>query len=132
MANAPSSSDFSPGPPSFNDKLSSAATEAKSKAADLGRKAADTVDQARPATAAGLSAAAGSIDDNADQATHLAQRAAHRTAHALSASAEYIRDNSVREMMDDAMAVVKNNPGAALLGAAAIGFIVGRAFSSRS
>jgi hypothetical protein len=34
-------------------------------------------------------------------------------------------------MMGDAMEVVKNNPGAALLGAVAVGFLVARALSSR-
>lgn len=126
MAQEPTSSDFASGtPPSFNERLSAAASEAKARAAD-------TADQARSTVAAGLSAAAGSIDDKAEKGANRASRAAHRTANALSTSADYIRDNSVREMMDDAMDVVKNNPGAALVGAVAIGFLVGRAFSSRN
>jgi hypothetical protein len=32
-------------------------------------------------------------------------------------------------MIDDVMQLVKNNPGPALLGAAALGFLVGRALS---
>jgi ElaB/YqjD/DUF883 family membrane-anchored ribosome-binding protein len=130
MAQEPSSPDFaSSNPSAFSDKLSD---EAKARAADLARKATDKADQARSAAAAGLGAAAGAIDDNADDAANRASRAAHRTANALSTGADYIRDNSVRDMMDDAMDVVKNNPGAALLGAIAIGFLVGRAFSPRN
>jgi ElaB/YqjD/DUF883 family membrane-anchored ribosome-binding protein len=133
MANEPSSSNFSSGSPSnFNDKLSAAANETKARAADLGRKATDTADQARTTAAAGLGAAAGAIADNADKGANRARRAAHRTADALSSGADYIRDTSVRDMMDDATEMVKNNPGAALLGAVAIGFLVGRAFSSRN
>jgi ElaB/YqjD/DUF883 family membrane-anchored ribosome-binding protein len=133
MAQEPNSSGFASGSPSgFGDKLSAAATEAKAKATDLGRKATDTADQARSTAAAGLSAAAGAIDSNADEGANRARRAAHRTADALSSGANYIRDNSVRDMMEDAMDVVKNNPGAALLGAVAVGFLVGRVFSSRN
>ena len=48
------------------------------------------------------------------------------------AGADYLRENSARDMVDDAMDVVKNNPGVALLGAVALGFLVGRVFSARS
>jgi hypothetical protein len=135
MAHEPSSPGFaSGGPSSFNDKLSAAATESKARAADLGHTASDTTNQARATAAAGLRAAAGAISDNADELPggNRARRAAHRAANALSSGAEYVRDNGVRDMMDDAMGVVKNNPGAALLGAVAIGFLVGRALSSRN
>ena len=128
-----STSGFASGNPSnLNEKLSAAATEAKSRAADLGRKVTDTADQARSSAAAGLSSAAGAIEDGAVEGSNRARRAAHATAKALSSGADYIRDNSARDMVDDAMDVVKNNPGVALLGAVAIGFLVGRAFSSRS
>jgi hypothetical protein len=133
MTNESSSSNFSSGsPPNFSEKLSAAAIETKARAADLGRKATDTADQARTATAAGLSAAAGAIADSADKGADRARRVAHRTADALSTSADYIRANSVRDMMDDVMGVVKNNPGVALLGAVAVGFLVGRAFTPRN
>jgi ElaB/YqjD/DUF883 family membrane-anchored ribosome-binding protein len=128
-----SPSGFASGNPSnVSDKVAAAANEAKSRAADLGRKVSDTADHARANAAAGLSSAADAIDDQADEGATRARRAAHRTANALSSGAGYIRDNSARDMMDDAVDMVKNNPGVALLGAVAIGFFVGRAFSSRS
>ena len=127
MAQEPSSPGFASG--NFTDKLSD---EAKARAADLGRKATDAADQARSTAAAGLSAAADAVDDIADEGANRVSRAGHRTANALSSGADYIRDNSVRDMMGDAMDVVKNNPGVALLGAGVIGFLVGRAFSSRN
>jgi hypothetical protein len=53
MATEPGSSGFASGNPSnLTDKLSVAAGEAKSRAADLGRKA-DSADQARSSAAAG-------------------------------------------------------------------------------
>jgi ElaB/YqjD/DUF883 family membrane-anchored ribosome-binding protein len=128
-----STSGFASGNPSnLRDKVAAADHEAKSRATDLGREVSDTADQARANAAAGLSNAADAIDDQADEAATRTRRAAHRTANALSSGADYIRDNSARDMMDDAIDVAKNNPGIALLGAVAIGFLVGRAFSSRS
>jgi ElaB/YqjD/DUF883 family membrane-anchored ribosome-binding protein len=132
MATEPRSSNLAAGsPPNSNDKLSGAATEAKARAENLGRKATETADQVRSTVAAGLSAAAGAVDKNADEGANRVRRAAHRTANALASGADYIRVKRIREMMDDAMDVAKSNPGAALLGALAIGFLVGRALSSR-
>ena len=133
MATETGSSGFASGNPSnLTDKLSAAATEGKARAAELGRKAADTADQARSSTAAGLSTAAEAIQDGADEDGRRVRRAAQATAKALSTGADYVRENSARDMVDDAMDVVKNNPGVALLGAVALGFLVGRVFSSRS
>lgn len=130
MAQEPSSAGFASGSsPPFTDKVFD---DAKARVADVARKATDTADQARSSAAAGLSAAASAIEDKADEGANRASRAAHRTANALSSGADYIRDNRVRDMMGDAMDVVKNHPGPALLGAVAIGFLVGRAFSSRN
>ena len=125
-------SDFAPAnPQNLHDKLSAAAAEAKSRAAELGRKVTDTADQARSSAAAGISNAADAIDDGAGEGATRARRAAHRTAKVLSSSADYIRDHSARDIVKDATDVLKNNPGAALLGAAAIGYLVGRAVTSR-
>ena len=133
MATEPGSFGFDSGNASNpTDKLSAAATEGKARTADLGRSAADSVDQARSSAAAGLSTAAGAIEDGAKEGGQRARRAAQATANALSSGADYLRDNSARDMVDDAMDVVKNNPGVALLGAVALGFLVGRVFSSRS
>ena len=126
-------SEFNPTPSGFGDRLSSVAGEAKSRATDLGRKAVESADQARSDAASGLRAAAENLDERADDMPGgpRAAGAARRTARALSAGADYVRDTSARDMMGDAMEVVKNNPGVALLGAVAVGFLVARALSSR-
>jgi len=115
----------------FSDKLSGTVTKVRATAADLDRTMTDTSDQVRASAAAGVSSAAGAIEDGAAEAGNRVSRAAHATAKALSSGADYIRDNSARDMVADAMGVVKNNPGVALLAAVAIGFLVGRALSSR-
>ena len=119
-------------PADFTDKLSAAGTEAKARSADLARKAASTAEQARSRAAEGLGQAADAIESGAEEGAGKARRAARRAADALSSSADYLRENTAREIVDDAIGVVKNNPGFALLGAVAIGFVVGRAFSSRN
>src|SRR5579862_2365861 len=67
MATESASSDFASGNPAKPTDGLSAATGEKLRAADLGRKAADTVDQARSSVAAGLSTAAGALEDSADE-----------------------------------------------------------------
>jgi hypothetical protein len=47
----------------------------------------------------------------------------------MHSGAEYLRANDVETMMSDLMDTVRRNPGAALLGAAAVGFILARALS---
>ena len=46
------------------------------------------------------------------------------------ATADYIRESDVNTMMEDVKRLVKDNPGPALLAAAAVGFLLGRSFTS--
>jgi ElaB/YqjD/DUF883 family membrane-anchored ribosome-binding protein len=114
--------------PPLSDKLSAAAREDKARAADLGRRAADSVDKMKESAADGLNSASDAVKDGVG----LGQKQTRRSSRALSRGADYLRENDVSDMMEDAMDVVKGNPGIALLGAAAVGFLVGRALSSRS
>jgi ElaB/YqjD/DUF883 family membrane-anchored ribosome-binding protein len=133
MATESGSSGFASGnAPNLGDKLSAAAAEGKARAGEMGRKAADSADQVRSAAAAGLGSAANAAEGVAKEGGKRARRAAAATANAISSGADYIRDTSAQDMVDDARDVVKNNPGVALLGAIALGFIVGRLFASRS
>jgi len=55
----------------------------------------------------------------------LASAAADR----FSTTADYVRTHDAKRMMADVETVVKNNPGPALLVAAAFGFVLGRALT---
>ena len=118
--------------PSLGEKLSDTATQVKDKVSDLGRTAADKIDENRDATAGGLDKAAAALHEKAEslpggeKVTNLA----HATAEKLSSTADYVREHDVNRMMADVETLVKNNPGPSLLAAAVIGFLVGRAFSS--
>lgn len=103
----------------------------KGKAAEMGQKVADKIDENRGAAASGLESAAGALREKADTLPggERVTTAAHATADAVGVAADYVRDNDVKAMMADVLKLVKNNPGAALLTAAALGFLMGRTLS---
>jgi ElaB/YqjD/DUF883 family membrane-anchored ribosome-binding protein len=78
-----------------------------------------------------LEGAASTVHERADELPGgpRVKEFAHATADRLSATADYIRDHDARRMMADVETVVKNNPGPALLIAAAFGFVLGRALT---
>ena len=103
----------------------------KGKAAEMGQKVADKIDENRGAAASGLESAAGALREKADTLPggERVANAAHATANAVGVAADYVRDNDVKAMVADVQKLVKNNPGVALLTAAALGFLIARTFS---
>ena len=102
----------------------------KGKAAEMGQKVADKIDENRGTAASGLESAAGALHEKADSLPGGARvaNAAHAT-DAVGVAADYVRENDVKAMMTDVQKLVKNNPGVALLTAAALGFLIARTFS---
>ena len=103
----------------------------KGKGAEMGQKVVDKIDENRGAAASGLESAAGALRDKADTLPggEKVANAAHATADAAVVAADYVRENDVKAMMTDVQKLVKNNPGVALLTAAALGFLIARTFS---
>ena len=103
----------------------------KSKAAEMGQRVADKIDENRGAAASGMESAAGALRERADTLPggEKVANAAHATADAVGVAADYVRENDLKAMMADVQRLVKNNPGAALLTAAALGFLMARTFS---
>lgn len=103
----------------------------KAKAAEMGQKVVDTLDENRGAAASGLESAASTLRDKAGTLPggERVANAARTTADAVGVAADYVRENDLRGMMADVQKVVKNNPGPALLIAAALGFLIARTFS---
>ena len=118
--------------PTVGEKISDAATQVKDKVSDLGRTAANKIDENRDAAASGLDKTASALHEKADSLPggEKVSSLAHATADKISSTAEYVREHDVNKMMADVETLVKNNPGRSLLAAAAIGFLVGRAFSN--
>ena len=119
------------GESNLSDQASKAASEVKSRAQGLGRRAAERAEDARRAAAGGMDSVADTLHAKADSLPggERVAGAAHSAADALASGAQYVRDHDVQDMLQDLLEVVRNNPGAALLGAAALGFLVGRAVS---
>ena len=113
-------------------KLSDAATQLKDKVSAIGRTAVDKIDENRDAAAGGLEKVASTLHENAQSLPggEKVSGMAHAAAEKLRSTAGYVREHDVDRMMADVGTLVKNNPGRSLLAAAAIGFLVGRAFSS--
>ena len=97
----------------------------KAKAQDVGARAAQRADQARVGAASGLESVASTLHEKGDRVAS----AAHSAADAVSYGAEYLRENDVQTMLSDLMEVIRRNPGPSLIGAAALGFLLGRALS---
>ena len=107
------------------------ASDLKSTVSDLGKKAADGIDGSRTAAAERIASAAMSVEGRAENLPGGPRVAslAHSTADKLTATADYIREHDVNAMFQDVQAIVKKNPVPALLGAAALGFLLAKAFS---
>ena len=114
------------------DQISDVASQAKEKAADLGRSAARKIDEQRDTAASGLESAASTLHASADRLPggEKVTSLAHTTADTLTSTADYVREHDVNSMMADVERFVRNNPGPSLLAAAVVGFLVGRTFSS--
>lgn len=100
-------------------------------ASGIGEAAAEKMDETRSAAAGGLDSAASALHQKADKLSggESVKSAAHTAADALSSTADYVRENDLKSMLADVQKIVKNNPGAALLTAAVLGFLVARSFS---
>jgi hypothetical protein len=110
-------------------------SQVKDQVGELGRAAADTADSPRAAAADKIQSAAKSIHAGADALPGVGERAAgvaHGAAAKLETAADYIREHDLRSMGRDVTALAKNNPVPALLTAAALGFLLAKAFSSRN
>ena len=112
-------------PDSTSTETPGAFTTLKAKVQGVGAKAAQRADKARVGAAAGLDTVASTLLERGDRVAS----AAHSAADAVTSGAEYLRAHDVNTMMGDLKEVIRRNPAASLLGAVALGFILGRALS---
>jgi hypothetical protein len=108
-------------------------TPAGSQAAGTGNKAAAAINERRDSIARGMHSAASTLRARASWLPGRLKvaRAAHVTANAMDHAANYLHDQDVRGMMADVRQVARRHPGATLLTAAAIGFLIARSISRR-
>jgi ElaB/YqjD/DUF883 family membrane-anchored ribosome-binding protein len=98
---------------------------------DVTRAANTTVDEARSMAADRLDSAASAVENRVGDlpgGQRVKDMASAAVGH-LSSTADYMRSHDAKRMMADVEEAVKNNPGPALLVAAAFGFVLGRALT---
>ncbi len=106
-------------------------SDLRSKASEFGEAAAKRVDDTRGAAAARMDSAAASLHSHANDLPggQRATELAHGAANKISATADYVRTHELSAMFRDVKTIVRNNPVPALIGAAALGFLLAKAFS---
>lgn len=104
---------------------------AKDAMSEIANTAAEKLDSSRTAAADRLDDAAAAVSQRAADLPggEKVRDLAHAAADRLSTTADYVRSHDMNRMMADVESVVKNNPGPALLVAAAFGFLLGRALT---
>ncbi len=115
----------------FGRGLADRASEAKESISDMARATAAKVDQNRSTAANRLDSAASAVHERAADLPggEKVKQFAHGAAERMSTTADYMRSHDTARMMADVQSVVKNNPGPALLVAAAFGFLLGRSLT---
>ena len=107
----------------------SQATRARDAVSQAARSAVDAVEDGRAAMAGRLEETASAVRERSESLPGGARvrQVAQTAADGLTTTAGYVRTHDLKGVVDDVEAVVKNNPGPALLVAAAFGFLLGRA-----
>jgi hypothetical protein len=105
------------------ERAAGVASKIKDKASHFGSSLSQTADRQRENAAKGLHRAALTLHDGIGSAA----KAGHGFADGMTSTASYIRSHSFGEMGTDAMDVCRRHPVEAMISAAVLGFIVGRA-----
>ena len=115
-----------------NDSVSDAASRAKDQAAKYGQRAMDAVESGRESAASTLDSAAAGIRSKAESLPGGPQvgQFANQAADKLGATAQYLREHEVKDLMSGVESFIKAHPTQALLGAVVVGFLAGRGMRS--
>ena len=102
-----------------------------SRVTEFGQKVASAIDSKRDALAVGIDSAASTLRERADSLPggERVANAAYTAADAMETAAGYLADRDIKDILSDAQQIVKKHPGATLLTAVAVGFLLARAFS---
>jgi ElaB/YqjD/DUF883 family membrane-anchored ribosome-binding protein len=112
--------------------VSDTAEKAQEKVEEVGRAVQGKIDENRGPAADKLQGVASSLHEKAESLPGGEKVAsiAHSAADKMEATAEYVREHDVQDMMADLENFVRRHPGQSLVAAAAVGFFLGRAFKS--
>jgi ElaB/YqjD/DUF883 family membrane-anchored ribosome-binding protein len=107
----------------LRDRAASLGAKIKDKASQFGSTMSQTADRQRENAAKGLDRAASSLHDGVGSAA----KVGHGLADGMESTASYLRNHSFGEMGNDVADMCRTHPVQALLSAAVLGFLVGRA-----
>jgi ElaB/YqjD/DUF883 family membrane-anchored ribosome-binding protein len=112
-------------------RVAQAAHDARGAMSDAARTAGAKVDEGRKMAADRLEDAASTVRERADELPGgpRVQQFAHSAADRFEDTADYLRTADARQLRADVETMVRENPGPALLVAAAFGFVLGRAMT---
>jgi len=96
---------------------------------DFGRTAANVKDNVKDTVSDVKNRVSDAVSDISQSATDNARRLARQTAASVERSADYFRNNGVQQIAEDLKDYAKANPTQALVGAAVVGFCIGRMMS---
>ena len=129
--------EYTPGNPMAENETQSGSTISNTRArvqeqvTAYGQKAVEAIDARRQSAASGLANAAEGLRAKAEELpSGKVAGMAHQTADGLRSTADYLREHDMSDMARDAQDFVKAHPFQALLGAAVVGFLAGRAARS--
>jgi ElaB/YqjD/DUF883 family membrane-anchored ribosome-binding protein len=99
---------------------------AKEKASQAGEKATEVVDQAREKTAEGAQSAADTIREQTAGKGGIQETVGTKAADTMETTASYLREHDTQAMLNDLENYIREHPTQAVIGAVALGFVVGR------
>jgi ElaB/YqjD/DUF883 family membrane-anchored ribosome-binding protein len=117
----------------LRDNVEDIASRAKDRANQWTKTASETLGQRRENAAAGLERAASTLHEKAASIPGgpRTEKAAHRFADGMEATAAYLREHEFADMRDDLINVCRRHPTQALISAAAFGFLLGTAIKRK-
>ena len=99
---------------------------AREKAQQAGEKATKVADQARDKTAEGVQSAAETVREQAAGKGGIHETVGIKAADTMETTATYLREHDTQTMLNDIEAYVREHPTQAVIGAVAVGFVLGR------
>ena len=113
----------------IRDKIVDMTSKMKEKAGQVADAVSDTVDKTRGHAVDGLEQAASTLHEKAGDIVGgpKVTSAAHAIADGMESVADYLRDANFQDMKENALKTCRKYPAQTLIGALAVGFLVGRA-----
>jgi ElaB/YqjD/DUF883 family membrane-anchored ribosome-binding protein len=89
-------------------------------------KAIDTADKAVDKTAEGMESAADTVREKLGSSSGVTGTAATKLADGMEKTSGYLREHDTQEIMEDVDRYIREHPTQAIIGAVAVGFVIGR------